>query len=70
MTFDEIINEVSKMKKEQHILLLKLVVKNKIIYSSNKNGSFINLTIQSKEFINELEILINSLREEDNENVR
>ena len=55
MNLIKIVTQIEAFNKEKQILILKFFVDNNIKISSNKCGSFINMSLLSKGKLDELE---------------
>ena len=51
----KIVNDIDKLSKEAHLEIFFYLKKNNIIYSSNKNGIFINMKDIKKDTLLELQ---------------
>ena len=58
MNLIKLVKRIEALNKEKHILILKFFVDNNIKISSNKCGTFINMSLLSKEKLDELEAYI------------
>ena len=61
MNLIKIVTQIEAFNKEKQILILKFFVDNNIKTSSNKCGTFINMSLLSKEKLDELEAYIADL---------
>ena len=61
MDLIKIVNQIEAFNKEKQILILKFFVDNNIKTSSNKCGTLINMSLLSKEKLDELETYIADL---------
>ena len=57
-------DKIEKLDKNNHIDILRLLVKNDVFINENKNGVFINLTDLSNDIINDMEKYINYVSEQ------
>tara|TARA_B100000482_G_C12612213_1_gene299564 strand:- start:3258 stop:3542 length:285 start_codon:yes stop_codon:yes gene_type:complete len=57
-------DNIEKLDKNNHIDILRLLVKNDVFINENKNGVFINLTDLSNDIINDMEKYINYVSEQ------
>ena len=58
MNLIKLVQRIEALNKEKQILILKFSVDNNIKISSNKCGTFINLSLVDKEKLDELESYI------------
>ena len=58
MNLIKLVNQIEAFNKEKQILILKFFVDNNIKISSNKCGTFINMSLVTKEKLDELETYI------------
>ena len=58
MDLINLVQRIEAINKEKQILILKFLVDNNIKISSNKCGTFINLSLVGKEKLDELESYI------------
>jgi len=56
---------IEMLDKDKHIGILNIFKKNNIEYSSNKNGTFINLSILESNIIKELEKFMGYLNKQE-----
>ena len=61
MDLIKIVQSIEAFNKEKQILILKFFVDNNIKISSNKCGTFINMSLLSKEKLDDLESYIADL---------
>tara|TARA_B100000767_G_scaffold177267_1_gene165615 strand:+ start:460 stop:744 length:285 start_codon:yes stop_codon:yes gene_type:complete len=57
-------DKIEKLDKNNHIDILRLLVKNDVFINENKNGVFINLTDLSNDIINDMEKYIDYVSEQ------
>lgn len=57
-------DKIEKLDKNNHIDILRLLVKNDVFINENKNGVFINLTDLSNNIINDIEKYIDYVSEQ------
>jgi hypothetical protein len=57
-------DNIEKLDKNNHIDILRLLVKNDVFINENKNGVFINLTDLSNDIINDMEKYIDYVSEQ------
>ena len=58
MNLIKLVQRIESFNKEKQILILKFFVDNNIKISANKCGTFINMSLLSKEKLDELEVYI------------
>ena len=61
MNLIKIVERIEALSKDKQILILKFFVDNKIKISSNKCGTFINMSLVDKEKLYELEVYMADL---------
>ena len=59
--------QIENMNKYQQIEILKLFIKNSVIYSENNNGTFVNLSDLSDNILNKLEDYIKFVDKQNNQ---
>ena len=57
-------DKIEKLDKNNHIDILRLLVKNDVFINENKNGVFINLTDLSNDIISDMEKYIDYVSEQ------
>jgi|TARA_B110001450_G_scaffold126147_1_gene118752 hypothetical protein len=57
-------DKIENLDKNNHIDILRLLVKNDVFINENKNGVFINLTDLSNDIINDMEKYIDYVSEQ------
>lgn len=59
-TRQELVNRIDKLNKEEHIEILKIILKqNNINYSENKNGTFLNMNDIDDNILKDVEQYVN-----------
>lgn len=59
-------DDIEKLDKNNHLEILKILKKNNVKFSENKNGSFINLNYVNDSILNEIDNYINYVRNQEN----
>jgi hypothetical protein len=58
-------NEINKLEKRQHVEILRLLTKNKVHYSENRNGIFVNMILLDEDIISELDSYIKYIKKQE-----
>jgi len=58
-------NEINKLEKRQHVEILRLLTKNNVHYSENRNGIFVNMILLDEDVISELNNYIKYIKRQE-----